>query len=409
MKVAVYHNLPPGGARRALWEFVRRTADVNEYHLFTVDMGRADDFSYARGHGEQQDLSPFVAAHHRYPLFRGTAGRLPLGKLTPLEAARRLPAVEREMARDINAGGYAVAYVHPCQFAHTPSVLRHLDVPALHYMQEPRRQSFEAGYRPRPALTSPATFPRWAATTVLERTLRTRDALAAASADRIACNSYYSAECIRRAYGRQATVCYLGVDDLTFAAGAARPVGPPRAVAVGALDRPKGQHLVVAALGLLPTAERPALHLVYERCDEAYRREVVNLARSVGVELHEHRGVTDAELAVLYRSAAVTVLTATLEPFGLVVLESLACGVPVVAVREAGYRETVEHGVNGYLVDRSAQAVADGVLRVLRGALWRSPAELRETVVPRWSWESSVKDQLALLGATAAHDQSEFL
>lgn len=402
MKVALYHNLPPGGARRALWEFVRRTAGVHDYHLFTVDMGRADEFAYARSHGEQQDLSPSVAAEHRHPLLRGAAARLPLGKATALEAARRMPAVEREIAREINAGGFDAAYVHPCRLAHTPSVLRYLDVPSLHYMQEPRRQSFEAGYRPGPRLTGPATFPRWAATTVLERALRSRDALAAAAADRIAANSYYSAECIRRAYGRQATVCYLGVDDLTFIAGAGRPDGPPQAVAVGALDRPKGQHLVVAALGLLPAGERPVLHLVFERCDDAYRRQVEEQARSLGVKLRLHRGITDAELAALYRSAAVTVLAATLEPFGLVVLESLACGVPVVALREAGYRETVEHEVNGYLVDRSAREVADGVLRVLRGGLGRTPAELRATVVPRWSWATSVKHQLALLDATAA-------
>jgi glycosyltransferase involved in cell wall biosynthesis len=401
MKVALYHNLPPGGARRALWEFVRRTAGVHDYHLFTVDMGRADEFTYARSHGEQQDLSPFVAAEHRYPLLRGAAARLPLGKLTPLEAARRMPAVEREIARDINAGGFDVAYVHPCRLAHTPSVLRHLEVPSLHYMQEPRRQSFEAGYRPGPRLSGPATFPRWAATTVLERALRSRDALAAAAADRIAANSHYSAECIRRAYGRQATVCYLGVDDLTFTASAGRPDGPPQAVAVGALDRPKGQHLVVAALGLLPAGERPVLHLVFERCDEAYRREVEDQARSLGVELCLHRGITDAELAALYRSTAVTVLTATLEPFGLVVLESLACGVPVVALREAGYRETLHDGVNGYLVGREVIDIAEGVRRVLSGSLAMSPAELRNTVVPRWSWDASVKHQLALLESTA--------
>lgn len=401
MKVAIYHNLPPGGARRALWEFVRRTSGVHEYHLFTIDMGRADEFGYARDQGEQQDLRPFVSRHSHYPLLSGLAARLPLGKATPLEAVRRISGVEQAIARDINAGGFDVVYVHPCQLAHTPSVMRYLDAPSLHYMQEPRRQSFEAGYRPVPRRTGLGSVPRWAATTTRERVLRARDGLAAAAADRIACNSHYSAESILRAYGRRATVCYLGVDDVTFTPGADRPSEPLRAIAVGALDRVKGQHLVVQALGLLPAGERPALDLVFERCDEEYRHEVESLAGALGVELRLHRGVTDAQLATLYGSAAVTVLTATLEPFGLVVLESLACGVPVVAVREAGYRETVHDGVNGYLVERSVSEIAEGVRRVLRGGLASSPAELRNTVVRQWSWDASVKHQLALLESTA--------
>jgi glycosyltransferase involved in cell wall biosynthesis len=401
MKVALYHNLPPGGARRALWEFVRRTAGVHDYHLFTVDMGHADEFTYARSHGEQQDLSPFVAAEHRYPLLRGAAARLPLGKLTPLEAARRMPAVEREIARDINAGGFDVAYVHPCRLAHTPSVLRHLEVPSLHYMQEPRRQSFEAGYRPGPRLSGPATFPRWAATTVLERALRSRDALAAAAADRIAANSHYSAECIRRAYGRAATVCYLGVDTDVFTPGSPPP-GPPSVLSVGALDRVKGHRLVVEALALVPADERPVLHLVYERFDPEYRREVEALAQSSSVALVLHQGLSDVELVDLYRSATVTIVAAQLEPFGLVPLESLACGTPVVAVCEAGYRETVEEGVNGYLTERSAAALAEAIQRTIRGGLPASAAALRAGVLSRWSWDSSVKRQLELLAETAA-------
>lgn len=387
-----------------LWEFVRRTSDVHEYDLYTIDMGRADAFAYARNYVGQQDLTSYVTRVRRYPLL-GRAATVPLGKLTPLEAVRRMPIVERQIAADINAGGYDAAYVHPCQLTHTPSLLPMLDVPSLHYMQEPRRETFEAGYRSAARVTGLGSIPRWAATTVLERTLRRRDLLAAAGADRIACNSYYSAECIRRAYGRQATVCYLGVDMQTFRAERLpdRVVdrGRPMAIAVGALDPVKGHDLVVRALGLISANERPALHLVFERCNPDYRRVVEVLAHDVGVELTFHQGVSDDSLAALYRSSSVTVLAAQLEPFGLVPLESLACGTPVVAVREGGYRETVDHGVNGYLVDRFPGEIADGVRRVLRGELQASPETLRGAVASRWNWDAAVKRQLELLNATA--------
>jgi hypothetical protein len=44
------------------------------------------------------------------------------------------------------------------------------------------------------------------------------------------------------------------------------------------------------------------------------------------------------------------------EPFGLVAVESMATGTPVIARRAGGYTETVEHGVNGFLVDDVEEA-----------------------------------------------------
>ncbi|MEO8625103.1 MAG: glycosyltransferase family 4 protein [Candidatus Limnocylindrales bacterium] len=50
------------------------------------------------------------------------------------------------------------------------------------------------------------------------------------------------------------------------------------------------------------------------------------------------------------------------EPFGLVAIESMATGTPVIARRAGAYTETVQHGVTGYLVDD----VDEGVLAVAR-------------------------------------------
>lgn len=46
------------------------------------------------------------------------------------------------------------------------------------------------------------------------------------------------------------------------------------------------------------------------------------------------------------------------EPFGLVMIEALACGTPVVAFREGSAPEIVEHGRNGYLVESVSEAAA---------------------------------------------------
>jgi glycosyltransferase involved in cell wall biosynthesis len=46
------------------------------------------------------------------------------------------------------------------------------------------------------------------------------------------------------------------------------------------------------------------------------------------------------------------------EPFGLVMIESLACGTPVVALRRGSVSEVIEHGVTGFVVDTLDEAVA---------------------------------------------------
>lgn len=400
MRVAIYHNLPPGGALRLLHEFVRRSCGDHEYDLYSLDLCGLDDFAYARDRAEQHDVSAYVSRTFRYSVAPVWAARALAGKPWRLTAPFWMDRVQRRIAADINRRAYDVALVHPCSITHTPGLLRHLTVPSLHYMQEHRRRTFEAGYQAADAGAPPL---RRAVSAGLERVLRASDRAAAQAAERIICNSSYSAECIQRSYGRDAVVCHPGVDTEVFdlAGAPADPADRPSVMSVGALEPVKGHDLVVRALALLPPASRPALDLVYERCDFAHRAELVALATSSGIELRLHAGIPDGELARLYGSAAATVVAARLEPFGLVPLESMACGAPVVAVREAGYRETVQDGVNGYLVDRSAAQIAAAVARALSGGLRRTRQDIRATVVPQWDWDGAVKRQLEQLAITA--------
>jgi UDP-glucose:(heptosyl)LPS alpha-1,3-glucosyltransferase len=55
------------------------------------------------------------------------------------------------------------------------------------------------------------------------------------------------------------------------------------------------------------------------------------------------------------------------ESFGLVVLEALACGVPVVATPTGCVPDLIIDGVNGAVVDARAESVATGIMRVFSG------------------------------------------
>jgi glycosyltransferase involved in cell wall biosynthesis len=87
--------------------------------------------------------------------------------------------------------------------------------------------------------------------------------------------------------------------------------------------------------------------------------------------------------------ASAFVLTSTYEGFGNVLIEAMACGVPVVATRSPGTVEIIEDGANGLLVDHDAKAVAGAVERLIRdvGLRQRIIAQARSSVehygVPR--------------------------
>ena len=75
------------------------------------------------------------------------------------------------------------------------------------------------------------------------------------------------------------------------------------------------------------------------------------------------------------------------EPFGLVAIESLATGTPVIARRAGALAEIVEHGVDGYLVDDLSEAA---LAVALVGDLDR--AQIRKRAIARFSAERMVAD-----------------
>lgn len=120
-----------------------------------------------------------------------------------------------------------------------------------------------------------------------------------------------------------------------------------------------------------------------------YEREVHRLGlgeRTVFVGAVDHQ-----KTPRFFRSADLTVLPSSPpESFGLVLIESLACGTPVVASRIPGIRAVVDHGVDGLLVDANhptelARAIAtilgDANLHDDMGRRGRAKVEMR------YSWE----------------------
>jgi glycosyltransferase involved in cell wall biosynthesis len=91
--------------------------------------------------------------------------------------------------------------------------------------------------------------------------------------------------------------------------------------------------------------------------DWRYYREVIEpLLKLPGIEYIGEVG-DDAKSAFLGGAAALLFPIRWPEPFGLVMVEALACGTPVVALRAGSVPEVVEHGVTGFVVEDEAAMV----------------------------------------------------
>jgi glycosyltransferase involved in cell wall biosynthesis len=200
--------------------------------------------------------------------------------------------------------------------------------------------------------------------------------------------------------GPRISVIPCGVNTAAFRPGgpAARRGPAPRLLAAGRLVKRKGLETVVRALPDVPGAELvvaggPAPARL--RGDPEYRR-ISRLAADVGVaERVSFRGrVGRGDMPALMRSADLVVSVPWYEPFGMVPLEAMACGVPVVASAVGGHTDTVVDGVTGVLVPpRDTGELA----RVLRDLL-ASPdlpgygTAAAERAHGRYSWERISQD-----------------
>ena len=220
------------------------------------------------------------------------------------------------------------------------------------------------------------------------------DRTTATRVDRFLANSQYVAGRIGRYYNRRSAVVYPPVATDFY-------TPESRSSARG--------FLIVSAL------------VPYKRLDvaiEACRRlaapltivgtgpEEARLRALAGPDARFLGWLPDEEIRTLYRSAAATLLPGT-EDFGIVPLESQACGTPVVALGDGGARETVVDGETGVLVpEPTVEAFTAGLDRATQASF--DPAAARANAL-RFSKEQFVTSIKAALNDAIAEKSGGML
>ncbi len=174
----------------------------------------------------------------------------------------------------------------------------------------------------------------------------------------------------------------------------------PRIVCVGRLVPHKRTHLLVEAVPAI--AERhPDLevHIVGDGTELAQLRQAVAHA-GLASRVVLHGSLPAAERDRLLATAWLTVNPSQGEGWGLSIVEANALGVPALAYRRPGLRDSIRHGVTGWLIDDRddlAEAVADALDRLADPGLAMEMSQRAHHWVSRFTWDEMAERISAVL------------
>lgn len=396
MRIAAYTNSADGsGARRVFFEFIKglkeKGYEIDLYHLshakmkaFPLSEYVNETYSYKIGSLKESRLKPYLLS-------------LLLDFFRKILFVIRLKHLSKRMSNDINSRDYDVAFFDVCNLLRVSYHFRYLKIPSLLYLHHPKREAFEPAHFMVSKLSYedyPFLIKMYKQLSLLiykmDNVLIGRiSKVNSQFVSLILTNSYYTREYIYKVYGVLARVNYPGIDIDRF-----KPLGLRRKsfiLSVGGVEETKGLDHIIRALSLIPSEKRLDLIIVAGRKQPRVYDHLVQLSREKNVKMTILEKISDEELVQLYNEALMVVFVPIMEPLGLVPLESLACGTPVIGIREGGVRESIIDGETGILVDRDEQELVRAITKLIDSQELREKLGQKgvEYVRKHWNWEKS--------------------
>jgi glycosyltransferase involved in cell wall biosynthesis len=353
MRIAIVDNLPEGGAKSVVYEQVKGLARTNKVFYCTNNVVS----------GEIPE-SPEIETR-RWTL------EIPRrhGWLRPMTEAGLLIQLRTQyqnVASNIKAFRADVVLAHPDRYTQAPWILALTELPTVYFAHEWLRESYEPEWHPLNTINGLARGYEKYRRSMVKR----MDRYLVHQADKVITTSQYNQDHFREAYGINAEVITLGNDSKYYNPG-------------NKMDK-KGYFLYFG--------ETDALHgydlLTAVRLIAPKELQIKTVSLADGRWRYNRE-----EIRNLYRGAVATLCLDRNEPFGLVPLESMACGTPVIAVNEGGFRETVDDGVTGYLVPREPPVIYKimkqlAVDREVRQVMGKAG---RQRVLAHYQWKRHTK------------------
>jgi glycosyltransferase involved in cell wall biosynthesis len=361
MKIAIFHNLNSGGSKRAL-----------DYQLHFLEQF---------GHRIKIYTLPV-------PIFNSIWNYL-------LYIYLKLPFLHKAIAEKIESWKPDIVFVAPDHLTQSPYLLRYLQTPSVYYCPEPKRDLYEsAGFE--------ASSLKEHMAKIMHFPLKWIDHVNANSADRILTNSNYSKKVLQQIYRRKIYVNYLGVDTKWFYRKKNTNKHKKFTIlSVGTFLPHKGFDFLIKSAGFLQKEKNNIrLILVGNGGSNKLIKDLKALAKKERLEIEIFINVSSRKLRSLYQNSSVFAAPFHHEPFGLVILEALSCGLPVIAVNEGGVSEikSISPSLPIVLLERDIHQFSRGL-----GNKHKNSPNSQKILSKKWGWENSVRQLEKHLIRTQKH------
>ena len=145
---------------------------------------------------------------------------------------------------------------------------------------------------------------------------------------------------------------------------------PPKVLTVAGIEPRKGLDVLVKAISLLPIEERPKVTIKGGVRDPFYMQQLLRLVGTLSLEnwIQFDTNIIDYDaLLNYYQEATLFVFPTRADCLGVVVLEALHSGLPVIATSVGGIPDMIQNGVNGILIEPdNPQELANAISWLLK-------------------------------------------
>lgn len=353
MKIAVFHNLPFGGAKRVLYEEIKALSKKHQIYLYQLSGERDNVF----------DMRTYSKEIHEYGFslkndFPAFFKRL----YSDYKKLFVLRKIHKNIAKDIDSSNFDVVLIHPDHYTQAPFILRFIKTRNVYYCHELLRLAYEKNLK----FDKDVIFLKKWYENAIRALMKNIDKNNAHFADVILTNSLYTKQNIKKAYDKDARVCYPGVDFNFF-----KPLGSLTKDCI-----------------LFVGDEEKFLGQEFEKMLSKKLRGRYKIKKIV-----RNGDNGDEYLREMYNRALVTICLTQNEPFGMVPLESMSCATPVIALDDGGYKETVINGKTGFLVSKNKNIIQNKITYFVSNLSDASKmGEVgRNHVKSKFSWENHVR------------------
>ena len=296
MRIAFFDNLPDGGAKRLMYEEIRGLSKKHDLYYF----------SQIRSHLFDPDCFCQKVFYYNSPKLLG---------FRPIDDFVKLTwslIIQKNIAILVNQLKCEKCVVHADINLEAPFLLRFLKTKSIYYSHEPYRLIYDKDNQ----VTSDWPLINRLYEAIYRNVLKILDRRNILSAGKVLTNSHFTKQQLFSTYGIKAEVVYPGVDRHIF------------------------KDLKIKKLSLILYMGSKNMIDGWDRLQKLkpYFRK-----RGVRVKtLYFQKPLTDQQLVVIYNRATCLLALDRQEPFGLKVIEALACGTDVIALSDGGYPEIAQ-------------------------------------------------------------------